>query len=137
MSRASASRLVSRWLLSGATLLSLACGGPFFMLPGGALSGEVVSETVRDWSFVDDPYIDIETRPRDPYSVELNYLIKDGQLFLDPAPGRKWLDHIREDPNMRVRFGDKVYPVRAILVGNPGELDGFDPNRFIYRLESR
>ena len=86
---------------------------------------------------VADAFVDLETRPAEPYSVELNYMVRDGQLYIDPAEGRKWLDYIREDPRVRVRFGDKIYPVTAVLVGRPGELEGFDDDRFIYRLDSR
>ncbi len=115
----------------------LACGGPFLVIPGGALSGEVVTEPVDDWSFASDRFVDVETRPDAPYSVELNYIVRDGALYLDPAEGRTWLEHIRADPRLRVRFGTRVYPVVAVLVGRPGELEGFDADRFIYRLDSR
>jgi hypothetical protein len=117
--------------------LLVACGGPFLVFPGGALRGEVVTEPVTDWSFVDDSFIDLETRPSDPYSVELNYFVRDGQLYIDPAEGRRWLEYIREDPRVRVRFGGRVYPAEAVLAGKPGELEGFDPDRFVYRIESR
>ncbi len=113
------------------------CGGPFLVFPGGELSGEVVTEPVDDWSFVDDTFLDLEVRPSDPYSVELNYVVRDGKLYIDPAEGRRWLDYIREDPRVRARFGGKVYPLTAVLVGEPGELEGFDPDRFIYRLDAR
>jgi hypothetical protein len=114
-----------------------ACGGPFLVVPGGALRGEVVSEAPTDWSFVDDAFIDLETRPEDPYSVELNYIVKDGKLYIDPAEGREWFEHIKADPRVRVRFGGKVYLLEAVLVGRPGELEGFDADRFIYRLDAR
>ena len=120
-----------------AILIPLGCGGPFLVFPGGALSGTVVAEPVADWSFADDTFVDLETRPDDPYSVELNYIVRDGRLYIDPAEGRAWLDHIRADDRVRVRFGDRVYPARAVLVGRPGELEGFDADRFIYRIESR
>ena len=107
------------------------------MIPGGELRGEVVSEPVDDWSFVGDRFVDLETRPDDPYSVELGYIVKDGKLYVDPAEGRRWLEYIRADPRVRVRFGDRVYPLEAVLVGEPGELPGFDPDRFIYRLDPR
>ena len=119
------------------SLLVISCGGPFLVFPGGRLAGEVVSERISDWSFAQDHFVDVETRPDDPYSVELNYVIKEGNLYIDPAEGRRWLDYIRADPNLRVRFGDKIYPVMAVLVGKPGELEGFDSDRFIYRLDSR
>jgi hypothetical protein len=114
-----------------------ACGGPFLVVPGGALRGEVVSEAPTDWSFVDDAFIDLETRPEDPYSVELNYIVKDGKLYIDPAEGREWFEHIKADPRVRVRFGGKVSLLEAVLVGRPGELEGFDADRFIYRLDAR
>lgn len=116
--------------------LLLGCGGPFLLLPGGALSGEVVNEPVRDWSFVDDRFVDLEVRPEDPYSVELNYVVRDGALYIDPAEGRTWFEYLRADPRVRVRFGDKVYPGTAVLVGEPGELEGFDADRYIYRIDS-
>jgi len=115
----------------------LACGGPLLVFPGGELSGEMVTEPVTDWSFASDTFVDLETRLGAPYSVELNYVVEDGRLYIDPAEGRKWLDHIRADPRVRVRFGNEVYPATAVLVGRPGELEGFDPERFIYRLDSR
>jgi len=124
-------------LVTLAGSFSLGCGGPFLVFPGGELSGVVVSEPVVDWSFVDDQFVDLETRPSDPYSVELNYVVRDGQLYIDPAEGRRWLDYLREDPNVRVRFGDQVYPLKAVLVGKPGDLEGFDSDRFVYRLDPR
>jgi len=125
------------FLLAVTVAWLVACGGPMLVFPGGALRGELVTEPVDDWSFADDPFIDLETRPANPYSVELNYIVRDGQLYIDPAEGRNWLAYIREDPRVRVRFGDRVYPVTAVLVGGPGEVDGFDADRFVYRLESR
>ena len=44
---------------------------------------------------------------------------------------------MREDPRVRVRFGDRIYPAKAVLVGQPGEIEGFPPDRFVYRIESR
>jgi hypothetical protein len=117
--------------------LTLSCGGPVLVFPGGALRGEVVSEPVEDWSFADDRFVDLETRPSDPYSVELNYVVREGKLYIDPAEGRRWLDHIREDPRVRVRFDGRIYPATAVLVGEPGELEGFPSDRFVYRLDSR
>lgn len=126
------------WLFSLVVSMGLVgCGGPFLMIPGGALRGEVVSEPIDDWSFVDDAFVDVEFRPSDPYSVELNYFVKEGRLYIDPAEGRRWLDYLREDPRVRVRFGDKIYELRAERVEDAAELVGFDPDRFVYRLESR
>ena len=92
---------------------------------------------MTDWSFVTDRFVDLETRPEQPYSVVLNYVVRDGRLFIDPAEGRRWLDYIRADPRVRVRFGGKIYPLKAVLAGRPGELEGFPEDRFIYRLDPR
>ena len=116
---------------------TLACSTPFLGMPGGELEGEVVTKPVTDWSFVSDIFVVLETRPADPYSVELNYIVREGKLYVDPAEGRRWLEHIRQDPNVRVRFDDKIYPLTAVLIGKPGELEGFDADRFIYRLDPR
>ena len=124
------------WTLSVAAAL-LGCGGPFLVFPGLELSGEVVTEPVEDWSFVTSVFLDLETRPDDPYSVELNYFVKNGGLYIDPSEGRRWLDYIRDDPRVRARFGNKIYPLQAVLVEDPVELEGFDPDRFIYRLDAR
>ena len=116
---------------------ALACGGPLLVFPGGALSGEVVAEPVADWSHLEDGVFELETRPDDPYSVQLNYFVRDGALYIDPAEGRTWFTYLRENPDVSVRFGDRIYPVRAVLVGEPGELPGFDDDRYVYRLDSR
>jgi hypothetical protein len=124
--------------LAALSLACFGCGGPFFVFPGGELSGEVVSERVDDWSFLEgDGIFELETRPDDPYSVQLNYFLRDGQVYIDPAEGRTWLGYIREDPRVRARFDSRVYTLRAVLAGKPGELEGFDPERFVYRLEAR
>ena len=114
-----------------------ACGGPFLVFPGGALRGTVVDARVDDWSFLDATFVELETRPDDPYSVQLNYIVRDGQLYIDPSEGKQWLEHLRADPRVRARFGDRIYPLQAVLVGEPGELEGFDADRFIYRLDPR
>ena len=44
---------------------------------------------------------------------------------------------MREDPRVRVRLGGKVYPGTAVLVGKPGELEGFPEDRFVYRIDYR
>jgi len=126
-----------RLLLILAAAAAFACSTPFLGMPGGELSGEVVTKPVTDWTFVDDLFVQLETRPTNPYSVQLNYIVRDGKLYIDPAEGRTWFEHIRADPRVRVRFGGKIYPVTAVLVGEPGELEGFDADRFIYRLDSR
>ena len=131
--------MVGRRSLASALAVAalVGCGGPFLVFPGGEMRGTVVNDPVEDWSFVTERFIDLETRPEQPYSVELNYIVEDGKLYIDPAEGRRWLDYIRADPRVRVRFDGQIYPLKAVLVGRPGELEGFPEDRFIYRLDPR
>ena len=56
----------------GLLLLAFSMGcGPFLLLPGGELEGTSVP-TPADWSFLADiSTVQIETRPEDPYSVNI------------------------------------------------------------------
>ena len=65
----------------------------------------------------------------------LESTVRDGRLYIDPAEGRRWLEYIREDPRVRVRFDGKVYSARAVLVEDPAELEGLPEDRIVYRLE--
>jgi hypothetical protein len=99
-------------------LLIAGCGpiGPF---PGGRLRGELVVEPVTDWSFTDEHMtIAVETRPGFPHSVTTICFVHEGQLYvpsLEPR-GKKWPYYILDNPNVRLKIGDKVYPGRAVRV---------------------
>jgi len=119
-----------------ALVVSTGCGGPALVIPGGALSGPVVA-VPESWEGTDAAFLDLEVRPGNPYSVQLNYVVADGKLYIDPAEGRRWFDYLREDERVRVRLSGDVYELKAVLVGRPGELSGFDSDRYIYRLDPR
>lgn len=112
-----------------------ACGGPLGILPGGALSGE--EATAGAWTeVVSGPgTLDLETRPEDPYSVRIGFFFRDGMVYIDPAEGRRWYPNIRANPAVRVRIDRRIYRARAVPVTDPDELEGFDPERLVHRLE--
>ncbi|MDH3206353.1 MAG: hypothetical protein OEO79_07065 [Gemmatimonadota bacterium] len=117
-------------------LLALAaCGGPIGILAGGALEGE--EGTAGAWSEVvsGSGTLDLETRPEDPYSVRIGFVFRDGEVYIDPAEGRRWYEHLKADPSVRVRIDDRIYRARAVAVTDPIELEGFDPERHVQRLE--
>jgi hypothetical protein len=118
-------------------VLSIACGGPVGMLPGGQLRGEVVSEPPSAWSFPEKGVLTLETRPSDPYSVNVGYTTRDGVLYIDPAPERRWLANLRDDSRVRVRIDGRIHPMTAESVGPPGSLPGFSEDRWVYRLVPR
>lgn len=126
-------------LTSLVCLLLIGCSGPVLFLPGGALTGDVHADPVEDWSFVSANRMHLETYDDEPYSVEINYLVKDGALYIAPSEDRKWYANLKKNPEIRIRFEDTIYPVRAVQVGAPGELVGYgaDPSEYVYRLDSR
>ncbi len=127
-------------LALGITLL-ISCGGPVefipgaFALPGGELSGNEGAASSWDEAAAGHSVMDLETRPTDPYSVRIGFVLRDGNLYIDPAEGRRWYPHLETNPSVRVRFEDTVYRARAIEVTDPGELTGFDSERHVFRLE--
>jgi hypothetical protein len=116
-------------------VLITACGGPAGIIPGGELSGE--EGTAGTWSEVvsESGTLDIETRPEDPYSVRVNYVFRDGNVYIDPAEGRAWYQHLIADRSVRVRIDGRIYRARAVAVTDSAEQSGFDPERVLQRLE--
>jgi hypothetical protein len=137
-------------------LLVLGCGGPLVMIPGGELSG-TVEPVPRDWSFSDDvENIQLETRPGNPYSVNLWGAGIGSDFYVASGRGLEsaWAQHIEADPDVRLRIGDVVYEMRAIRSDDPADrqrflaaaekkYDRFEANdedvtkAIVYRLEAR
>ncbi len=134
-------KLLHAFSLALGIILLISCGGPAelipggFALPGGKLSGEEGKASSWDEAAAGHSVMDLETRPRDPYSVRIGFVLRDGNLYIDPAEGRRWYPHLEANPSVRVRFEDAVYRARAIEVTDPSELMGFDPERHVFRLE--
>ena len=113
--------------LAGLALITLLGCGPIGLLAGGPLTGEVVLETVDDWSFTEDVgLVQVETRPGFPHSVTTICYGAGSDLYIparDPI-GKRWVRFAIENPNVRVRVDGKVYPRRAVRVTDPEELEG-------------
>jgi hypothetical protein len=141
-------------LVLSSLLLGLAGCGPTFVFPGGELDGEV-APTPSDWTFAADvTTIQLETRPTDPYSVNITCAVVDGRLYISAGDNySQWAENIDADPNVRLRIEGAVYELRAVRVTNAAEMAGFatawtdkvsfgrDPTEldeaFVYRLEPR
>lgn len=121
------------------TVLSLsACGGPLAIIPGGALSGPEMAFSLKHIP-AEDIVIQLETRPRDPYSVNVNAMVVEGGLFIDPASDRNWYPHLIENNNVRIKLPgeDTVFTAQAEAVTDPTLLRHFDTSRNIFRLLPR
>lgn len=115
-----------------------ACGGPLGMLAGGALDGATAPFTdavVPGEAGV----IQLETRPDDPYSVNIGFTLIDGHMYMDPAAERSWYQNIKANPDIRVRFDgtEMVYTARAYPVSEASILAQFEADRIVLRIGPR
>ncbi|MGE4650031.1 MAG: hypothetical protein AAEJ53_04005 [Myxococcota bacterium] len=143
-------RLVSSLL----AVIALACNGPLGLLPGGKLAGESRS-TPSDWNGVaKSGTVQLETRPEDPYSVNISYRVLDGVLYINAGDTEtEWVKNIAVNPDVVLRLDGSLYSLRAQRVSDPAEIARFgkewtgqsmflrDPANFdevwVYRLTSR
>jgi hypothetical protein len=146
--------LLERCLLSILTATVIACEGPFVLLPGGELAGEA-APAPADWSFAGDyGTAQLETKPDEPYSVNLAYTIVDGSVYINAGDTEtQWVKNIAADPRVRLRVEGVIYELRAERVEEPAEIERFaaawtsqsvfrrDPTGldpvWIYRLRAR
>jgi hypothetical protein len=140
--------------LSLACLCALvACGGPFAVFPGGALDGPVRAAP-EGFAFARDAgTVQLETRPGDPYSVNVACAVVGDALYVSSGDSPShWVEHMQADPRVRVRIDGVIYEARAERVTDPDEMRAFaeewtkhawarDPTGldevWVYRLQPR
>ena len=106
-------------ILAIAALLYATRTNPAGPVAGRALSGELVTTPVTDWSFTDEhSLIAVETRPAAPHSVTTLCFTVDGRLYVPARAGstESWTHYAISDPTARVLVGGRVYPVRATRI---------------------
>lgn len=138
-------------LMATILVLYLNRSDPYGTIPGKRLIGEEVTEPIDDWSFAKEyRRVNVEVRPSDPYSVNAGYFVDNGTLYISSAKSR-WAQYLLEDPNMRIRVGDKLYPVTATRMEDadleraqnayatkyPNRTPEQIAERWFFRLESR
>jgi hypothetical protein len=71
--------------------------------------------------------VQLETRPSDPYSVNIWGVAMGSDFFVVSGRGMEaaWAQHIEADPNVRLRVGDDVYELRAVRVEATADRDLF------------
>lgn len=102
------------------------CGEPFLILPGGALEGTAVA-TPDGWSSTEAvKTVQLETRPADPYSVNIWATAVDENLYVHAGANRStWVENMEADPNVRLRVNDSIYELVASRVEGQAEFDRF------------
>ena len=118
--------------------VSLACGP----IPGGSLSGHLAPPPPAWGSVFDGDHglCEIESRPADPHSIQLECFVRDGTLYVqshrwalaDWWP-ESWAEVWLAEPDVRVRVGESLYDLRAERVTDAALRDailkerGYDP----------
>ncbi len=145
---------MTRSLRLAALALALITGcGP---VPGGSLGGTTATPPA-DWSSVlegDRAFCEIESRPEDPHSIQLECFLFEGGLFAQSHrwalsswwPVTSWAVIWMEQPDVRVRIGGRLFELRAAHVTDPAlrervlRFRGYDPvpaGIVVFRFEPR
>ena len=131
----------------------LGCGGPFAVFPGGELDGPVKAAP-ESFAFAHDAgTVQLETRPDDPYSVNIACAVVEDDLYISAGDNKaRWVENIEADPLVRMRIEGDLYELRAERVTDDAEMQTFaaewtkhawarDPTEldevWVYRLEAR
>jgi hypothetical protein len=117
--------MATRISILSTCFLFMACG-PFILIPGGALDGSS-SPSPADWAWTDEvSTIQLETRPEDPYSVNI-WIVADGdKLYIHAGANRSaWVENMQAYPAVRVRIEDKIFDLIATRVEDQQEFDHF------------
>jgi hypothetical protein len=98
-------------------VLAAGCAEPFIVMSGKALSGTVRDAPV-DWSeHKDVEIVQIETRPSDPYSVNIWMVGIGSDVYIATgADDTNWTEHVAEDPDVRLRIRDEIFELEAARV---------------------
>ena len=124
--------MILKWLGGLALVGLLGLGLTFWfvcpceVVPGGSLAGEMASDPVSDWSFVnDEPLCQVEVDIGLPWSINLNCMSTEGQLYVSCSrcAGKTWSQAALDDPDGYIRVGPTVYPVTLTRLTEPAMLD--------------
>jgi len=92
--------------------------------PGLWLKGEVVTTPVSDWTFTDKiQTVKIQTRTPFllPYSVSIWCAVYNNNLYVTSYRGRRWVEDIIRDPQVRLKIGGQLFDRTLSLVSDPDE----------------
>ena len=96
------------------------------LLPGGSLTGES-TPAPSDWVFAGDyGTVQLETRPEDPYSVNVAFTVVEGGIYLNAGNTEtRWVKNMTQNPLVRLRMDGRLYDLRAERVTGAAEIAAF------------
>lgn len=107
-----------------AALVAAGCE-PTFVFAGGQLTG-TERPVPPSWDFTKEvDTLQIETRPADPYSVNVWGVASNGNFYVAASDSGEaaWASAIEAQPQVRLRIGDDIYSLIATRVDDPRELE--------------
>ena len=118
-------RIFAALVLCLVLCLGLACGP----VPGGRLSGEP-APVPADWSEVlgaDRAFCEIESRPAEPHSIQLDCFLWEGTLYVQSHrwalarwwPVESWAAIWIEQPSVLLRIGGQLFEMNAQVEDGP------------------
>lgn len=101
-------------------------GGPLGVMPGGKLSGKA-APVPANWDAAGEyGFMQIETLPADPYSVNIAYTVVDGILYANAGDTEtQWVQNMEADPQIVIRLDGVIYPLRSERVTSAAEIARF------------
>jgi hypothetical protein len=105
---------------------AVGCDGPFVVFPGGRIDGEVRPAPPTWGDDGEYGFAQLETRPGDPYSVNIAYTIHSGALYVNAGDTEtQWVKNMTADPNVRLRIDGTLYALTALRVQDEAEIARF------------
>lgn len=109
-----------------------ACSGPFGPMAGGMLKG-TSTDIPQSWAIVDEvEHVQLETiNNGKPRSVLIWIGTADDKLYIasslisgssNPAE-RTWVKNVMDNPNVRLKFQEEIYQLKAVREVDPGRLE--------------
>lgn len=103
----------------------LAACEPVFVFAGGRVGG-VEEAPPANWGFAESvDTVQVETRPADPYSVNVWGVGVGARFYVAASDGAdaRWAQAIKADSRVRLKVGERVFPLAAERVLDAAELN--------------
>ena len=103
------------------------CIDPSDRRPGLRLGGEVVSDLPDDWTWSNEfreIAVEVSTPYLLPHSVTVWCAASEKGLFLGARnpDDKNWPGWVTDDPDVRLKIGERVYEVRLAVIDDPAGL---------------